>query len=67
LQNEKNAAWFYAEPCRAEKHVQEDKKNRSQTELNGFRVFRVTLKTLKTLNPKPWGRGPEGGGLGGQV
>jgi len=54
LQNEKNAPWFYAEPCRAEKHVQEYKKNRSRTELNGFRVYRVTLKTL---NPKPWGGG----------
>jgi len=39
-------------------------KNRSWTELNGFRVFRVTLKTLKTLNPKPWGRGVRGGGTG---
>jgi hypothetical protein len=27
-------AWFYAEPCRAEKHVQEDKKNMCRTELN---------------------------------
>jgi len=43
LQNEKNAAWFYAEPCRAEKHVQEDKKNRSWKELEGGGVFSVTI------------------------
>ncbi len=29
------AAWFYAEPSRAEKHVQEDKRNMRQTELDG--------------------------------
>jgi hypothetical protein len=37
LQNEKNAlnhaVWFYAEPCMAERHVQEDKKNKGRTEL----------------------------------
>jgi hypothetical protein len=28
-------AWFYAEQCRAEKHVQQDKKNRRCTVLDG--------------------------------
>jgi hypothetical protein len=27
--------WFYAEPCRAEKYVQEDKRNMRWTELDG--------------------------------
>jgi len=30
-----SAAWFYAEPRRAEKHVQEDKRNMHWTELEG--------------------------------
>jgi hypothetical protein len=30
-----HAAWFYAEPCRVEKHVQKDKKNKPWTGLNG--------------------------------
>jgi hypothetical protein len=29
------AAWFYAETGRAQKHMQEDKKNKRCTELNG--------------------------------
>ncbi len=37
LQNEKNAlnhaVWFYAEPCMAYRHVQEEKKNKRRTEL----------------------------------
>jgi hypothetical protein len=31
----KHAVWFYVEPCKAEKHVQEDKKNKVRTELDG--------------------------------
>jgi hypothetical protein len=27
--------WFYVEPCRAEKHVQEDKTNMCRIKLNG--------------------------------
>jgi hypothetical protein len=29
--------WFYAEPCRIEKHAQEEKKYKRETKLNGGR------------------------------
>jgi hypothetical protein len=54
LQNKKNmlnrVAWFYAEPCRAQKHAQEDKKTRRQTELNQKSVLKGELLIWKTKN-----------------
>jgi hypothetical protein len=52
------AAWFYAEPCRAEKHVQEDKRNMHWTELEGgggggtggwYLVSRPIMSVLKFI------------------
>jgi hypothetical protein len=47
--------WFYAEPCRAQKHVQEDKKNMRPTELSGWGggVFSVSFHWVLCLN-KVW-------------
>ncbi len=54
LQNKKNmlyrVAWFYAEPCRAQKHAQEDKKKRRQAELSQKSVLIGELPIWKTKN-----------------
>ncbi len=40
--------WFYAEPCRVEKHAQEEKEYKRQTELDGGRrggIYRLVRET----------------------
>jgi hypothetical protein len=49
---------FYAQPCRAEKHAQEDKKNRPWTELDG-RVFSVLPKKGSEKETRGKHAGPE--------
>jgi len=46
-----HVAWFYVDSCKAKKHVQEDKKNKRQIELDGgyliFHTFQIGLTHLK--------------------
>ncbi len=61
LQNGKNiqnyAPWFYEEPCSVEKHVQEDKKNKRWTELNGSETTWVLRMSgpERALDSAQWG------------
>jgi hypothetical protein len=56
--------WFYAESCRAQKHVQEDKKNKnnSRSELHGgiwrlaqeISLLSTSLKKLRKFSAGHW-------------
>jgi len=50
--------WFYAEPCRVEKHAQEEKEYRRRTELNGGRRGGIYSLTRETPLSRPYSAEP---------